>query len=318
MTAALMPPTLQLLLPMLAAVCTAVAVDLAVAGKGLPPGFAVSWRRAMASGLVAGILFVGTFASLAVVAPGDAVDLAGIPWWQIFTLHALIAVTLFAWGVLAWAGFESADDGEQAEAAQEAATPPPVADDPLPWRLDAESEAAVPPPTLARRLATDFRFAVAPGKSVLTEIGLGLAVGPVIWFLVIAASATAAVLLGALDSDLLPSGEMPPMVAFLAAQPFLVRLGASLSAGFFEETFFRGFLQPRLGIAFSTVLFVLAHWSYGSPFMLIGVTLLSLAYAALARWRGNVWAAAAAHAAFDAIQLLVVLPNAARLVGGGG
>lgn len=310
-----MPPTLQLLLPLLAAVCTAVAIDLAVAGQGLPPGFAVPWRRAMASGLVAGILFVGTFASLALVAPGDAVDLTGIPWWQIFTLHALIAVTLLAWGVLAWAGFESAghgfESGHRDEAAAPAAVPPPAAGDPLPWRL--EAEAAAPPPPLAHRLATDFRLSVGSGGSWLKEIGLGLAVGPLIWALVIAVSAAVAGLLAVLDGDLLPSGEMPPMIAFLAAQPFAVRLAASLSAGFCEEAFFRGFLQPRLGILFSTVLFVLAHWSYGSPFMLVGVTVLSLAYAGLARWRGNVWAAAAAHAAFDAIQLLVILPQAAKL-----
>ena len=40
-------------------------------------------------------------------------------------------------------------------------------------------------------------------------------------------------------------------------------------ASFAEELFFRGFLQPRVGIPFSTALFVLAHLSYEQPFMLL-------------------------------------------------
>ena len=107
----------------------------------------------------------------------------------------------------------------------------------------------------------------------------------------------------------LPEGP-PGLVTFIAAQPFWIRLAGSLSAGLVEETFFRGFLQPRIGILASSLLFVLAHWTYGEPFMLVGVALLSLTYALLTRWRGSVWAAAAAHAVFDGVQLLVLVPLA--------
>ncbi|HEY4588628.1 MAG TPA: CPBP family intramembrane glutamic endopeptidase, partial [Thermoanaerobaculia bacterium] len=89
----------------------------------------------------------------------------------------------------------------------------------------------------------------------------------------------------------------------------------SLSAGVVEEGFFRGFLQPRVGIVMSTCLFVLAHFSYGQPFMLIGITLLSLIYAYLVRWRQTIWPAIAAHALFDGVQLLVVVPAALRMLG---
>jgi membrane protease YdiL (CAAX protease family) len=65
-----------------------------------------------------------------------------------------------------------------------------------------------------------------------------------------------------------------------------------------------------VGIGLSSLLFVLAPWTYGEPFMLVGVTLLSLTYALLTRWRGSVWAAAAAHAVFDGVQLLVLVPLA--------
>jgi membrane protease YdiL (CAAX protease family) len=85
-----------------------------------------------------------------------------------------------------------------------------------------------------------------------------------------------------------------------------------------EESFFRGFLQPRIGIALSTAFFALAHLSYGQPFMLVGITLLSLIYAFLVRWRQNVWPAMAAHALFDGVQLLVVVPLAMRFLQGAG
>ena len=60
--------------------------------------------------------------------------------------------------------------------------------------------------------------------------------------------------------------------------------------------------------------FALAHFSYGQPFMLIGITLLSLIYGLLVKWRQNIWPAIAAHVLFDAVQLLVVVPGALRLI----
>ena len=54
--------------------------------------------------------------------------------------------------------------------------------------------------------------------------------------------------------------------------------------------------------------FALGHVGYGQPFLLLGVTVLSVIYGLLARWRGNVWAAVVAHTLFDAVQLLVIIP----------
>ena len=50
--------------------------------------------------------------------------------------------------------------------------------------------------------------------------------------------------------------------------------------------------------------------------MLLGVTLLSLVYGGLVYWRQSIWAAIAAHALFDAVQLLVVIPAALRVLPG--
>lgn len=140
------------------------------------------------------------------------------------------------------------------------------------------------------------------------EIGLGLGVGVAVWGAVIALLVALAVALAALGlEDWLPR-QAPAVVPWIAGLPVTVRLLLSLSAGVVEEAFFRGFLQPRAGVVFSTVCFVVAHLTYQQPFMLLGVTLLSLVYAGLVVWRRSVWAAATAHFVFDAVQLLVLIP----------
>lgn len=147
-------------------------------------------------------------------------------------------------------------------------------------------------------------------EGALKEIALGFAAGLSIWFVVILALLG---LVGALVAlgleDWIPT-DPPAAVPWIAGLPIVLRALVSLSAGVVEEAFFRGFLQPRAGILFSSLCFVLAHLSYQQPFMLVGVTLLSLTYAGLVVWRRSVWAAATAHFVFDAVQLLVLIPAA--------
>ena len=148
------------------------------------------------------------------------------------------------------------------------------------------------------------------------EIGLGVVAGVALWaFVLCALIVVAGAVYLVAGEDALPK-TAPTTIAFIAGLPALVRLLLSLSAGVVEEIFFRGFLQPRVGITLSTVAFVLAHVAYGQPFMLVGVTLLSLLFALLVRWRQNLWPAIAAHALFDAVQLLVVIPAALKFLEG--
>jgi membrane protease YdiL (CAAX protease family) len=143
----------------------------------------------------------------------------------------------------------------------------------------------------------------------LVEIGVGILFGIGAWVVVIVGAWLAGLIMTALGAqDLVPKSP-PTTVAWLAATPVLLRIGLALSAGIVEESFFRGLLQPRGGILFSTALFAMAHLSYGQPFLLVGVTLLSLLYALLVVWRQSLWAAVAAHALFDLVQLLVVVPS---------
>lgn len=158
-------------------------------------------------------------------------------------------------------------------------------------------------------------------RSPLREVGIGLVFGVGAWLAVLAGVAIFALALSALGGEELLPQQPPEMIPWIAGRPWALRLAVALSAGFFEEAFFRGFLQPRAGIALSTLLFVAAHLSYDQPFMLVGVTLLSLLYALLVKWRQSIWAAVAAHALFDGIQLLVVIPSVLEvwsLPGGGG
>jgi membrane protease YdiL (CAAX protease family) len=140
------------------------------------------------------------------------------------------------------------------------------------------------------------------------EIGLGLGLGLLAWPALLLTMVVAAAVLFLLGGQSLLPEEPPRLVVWIAALPVPVKLAVALSAGVVEEVFFRGFLQPRVGIGLSTLLFVLAHLSYDQPFMLVGITLLSLLFAGLVHWRQNLWPAIAAHFLFDAMQLLFIIP----------
>jgi len=152
-------------------------------------------------------------------------------------------------------------------------------------------------------------------RRVPFELAVGVACGVVGWAAVLAVLMGVGALLWALGGPRWLPAEPPAMVPWLAGLPLALRAAVSVSAGVVEETFFRGFLQPRVGIAASSALFVLAHLSYEQPLMLVGISLLSLLFAYLVRWRQSIWAAIAAHATFDAIQLLVLIPWAMKMLG---
>jgi len=156
-----------------------------------------------------------------------------------------------------------------------------------------------------------YRFRTQLGlaaPNVAREMGIGLVVGVAAWMAVLLAVLLVALAVAALGGgELLPT-RPPPAIPWLASQPVLLRLALAASAGVVEELFFRGLLQPRAGLVFATALFACAHLSYDQPFLLVGVTLLSIVYGLLVRWRQSLWAAVVAHFVFDAIQLLVVIP----------
>ncbi|HEV7786824.1 MAG TPA: CPBP family intramembrane glutamic endopeptidase [Thermoanaerobaculia bacterium] len=302
----------------------AIALDWLCAARGLlPPGFREPWRRVVAGLIVAVFLGAAVFLPLAAAMTGAVVEppnLSKIDNFQLFELHLIMIAVMALWLLL---GFAATPAPERAAAA----VPVPPAPQTPGWEgipVDVglpPPESPPPPPTapppaavpLGRQLLAQLGF-LAP--DVPREIGIGLTLGLGAWLAVLAALiAIAGVLIAVGAKDMVPQ-QPPALIPLIAALPFGVRLAVSLSAGIVEETFFRGFLQPRVGIVLSTAFFALAHLSYQQPFMLVGISLLSLIYAFLVRWRQSIWAAIAAHALFDGVQLLVVVPMVLKLVHG--
>jgi membrane protease YdiL (CAAX protease family) len=264
---------LRLLGPLVLALVSATAFDQLSRARGLePPGFRQPWRRVLGLSVLAGALYVGVFAALGQVGLGHA-EVRVVSRPELFALHALFLLALGAWLLLGFAGELPPGRSLGAEAARQLGL-------------------STPRP--------------------LREVGIGFGLGLLAWpALLLGLVLVAAVLFALGVQNVLPS-KPPALIVWIAELPVALKVAVALSAGVVEEAFFRGFLQPRTGIAVSTLLFVLAHLSYDQPFMLVGITLLSLFFAALVHWRQNLWPAIAAHFLFDAAQLVFLIPWAIK------
>jgi membrane protease YdiL (CAAX protease family) len=149
-----------------------------------------------------------------------------------------------------------------------------------------------------------------PGEAVLS----GLAVGVGGWVVTIAIAASLALVLQA--SGMLPKEpKVPAMVIWIANLSAWKKVLLVFAAMTVEEAFFRGWLQKRIGLIASTILFALAHSGYGQPFLLIGVTLISLVIGTTFYRTKNLIPGVIAHGVFDAVQLFVVIPIAFKAAG---
>ena len=270
---------LRLAAPVTLALLAAVAVDQLMHARGMdPPGFvAEPWRRAVGLAILGITFWIGIFFSLGVVGL-PAGPFRPVPLPELFFLQAVFLLALLAWFLVGHAGW----------------LPPGV--------------------PLGGALARQLGFAA---ERPLREAGIGVALGVLMWPALLAMLLAAVALFVAFGAeDLLPQ-QPPELIVWIAGLPIAVKLGLAACAGVVEEAFFRGLLQPRVGVGLSTLLFVLAHLAYDQPFMLVGITLLSLFFAALVEWRQNLWPAIAAHFLFDAVQLLFVIPWGLEELGGG-
>lgn len=265
------PIALRLAAAFALATATALWLDAEGERRGLsPPGWREPWRRAAASVVVAGVLLLAVFLPVATFGVAPEPELAELRLGDLFLGQELLLTAVALWVALGWLGVG-------------ASAPTALAD------------------SLGLRAARPLR-----------ELALGLGFGVGAWLGVLALVYAVAIVLELASGGRWLDGmqQAPPEVVWMAALPLGWKLALSCSAGLSEEIFFRGFLQRRLGLAASTLCFVLAHLSYAQPFMLLGVAALSLLYGSLTRRRGNVWAAVVAHAFFDAVQLVVIIPAA--------
>lgn len=291
---------LRTLGPVAAALGAVLLFDHMTRRRGLdPPGFREPVRRIAATALVAFCFYVGVFAALGSIGRQGEIDLSQLSSWQLFTLHGLFALTIVGWWT---AGFLVAPQGLPAGASERADEPAPAG--------ALASPASGAPASRWRSFAEQLGL-ITP--NLRRELALGAVAGVGAWLAVLASVFVFALVLQALSGEELLPQAPPAVIPWLAGRPILLRLAIAASAGVVEEVFFRGFLQPRIGIGLATLFFALAHLSYDQPIMLVGVTLLSLLYGLLTRWRQNIWPAIVAHFLFDAIQLLVVIPAVLEL-----
>ena len=153
----------------------------------------------------------------------------------------------------------------------------------------------------------------------LADISEGLLIGVFGWVVTLLGAAAVAIFWFAVRGKIatagVPASGIPPTIAWILAQTVWVRIAIVVSAMTVEELFFRSFLQTRVGPVASTLMFTAAHGVYGQPLLLVGIlaisTVLSVAFL---RYK-NALPCIAAHGTFDAIQMFVVIPGVAKLMG---
>jgi membrane protease YdiL (CAAX protease family) len=148
----------------------------------------------------------------------------------------------------------------------------------------------------------------------VVAIGMSFGVGG--WVITIIMAMLVALLLrgiGLMDNP----PDPPAMIGWMANLALWKKALIILSAATVEEVFFRSFLQKRIGLVASTILFALAHFTYGNPLMLIGVTVVSIVIGIAFYRTKNVVPGMIAHGVFDAIQLFVIVPFAVKMMGVG-
>jgi len=200
--------------------------------------------------------------------PPTPKDLAKVPFYSLFTLHAILLVFLLGW-----------------------------------WLLTRR------PPVGA--------FLNIPRRNLGEAVMTGFAVGVGGWIVTLMLALVVALILQA--AHLIPKNPEPsPMVGWMAALPLWKKGTIVFSAMTIEEAFFRGWLQKRLGLLLSTLLFALAHSGLGQPLLLIGVSIISLIIGFTFYRTKNLIPGIIAHGIFDAVQLFVLIPIVFRMTGLGG
>jgi membrane protease YdiL (CAAX protease family) len=147
----------------------------------------------------------------------------------------------------------------------------------------------------------------------LEDVKQGVSIGGIGWVVTILATAGLGVLVR--DTSMVPAPtEVPEVMIWLATLPVPYKLLVIAVAMTVEEGFFRAFLQTRIGWIPSSLLFALGHAGYGLPMMLFSVLVISLVIGWTLRRTGRLLPCIVAHGVFDAIQLLIILPVAVRLL----
>ncbi|MEZ4714414.1 MAG: type II CAAX endopeptidase family protein [Caldilineaceae bacterium] len=148
------------------------------------------------------------------------------------------------------------------------------------------------------------RLGITPltGRRLLIGLGLGLAMVPV----VVIVEYIASTLLGVgVDPDVESLTEQ--LIGPLFSSPFgILTLGLAAALG--EETIFRGALQPRFGLIFTSLLFALVHSNYGITMSTLIVFVLGCVLG-LVRLRYSTSTSMVVHAVYNMALGLIAYLN---------
>lgn len=97
------------------------------------------------------------------------------------------------------------------------------------------------------------------------------------------------------------------VIEVVRAQPLAVLLLAVTLAPIGEELLFRGYLQHRVGIVFSSALFAWLHMGYGSVTEVLAAFLASMVWGYSMRKNKDLYACMLAHALYNLFSISVAL-----------
>ena len=147
--------------------------------------------------------------------------------------------------------------------------------------------------TRRRLLQTLERLRLVVPRPV--EVAVGIGTGLVSVAVILALEIVAGAVGWGVDEDVQRLTEVL-VGPLLGSIPGILTLG--LAAGIGEETLFRGALQPRFGLLFTSVLFALLHSQYGITLSTLAVFIVGLILG-LVRNRFNTSTCVIAHAAYN-------------------
>lgn len=172
---------------------------------------------------------------------------------------------------------------------------------------------------ITRREMRPFRTIGLQPRGMFEKFGLGFAFG----FILMSVGAGTAILLGA---DVDPGRAQA--VGLEAIAPALVVLAGWTIQGTVEEIMFRGWLLPIAGtqlapipgIAFSTLVFAVAHAANPglNSYAVINLFLVGVLFALVTLFEGGIWAASGLHVAWNWAQSNVYGFEVSGLTVGGG
>ena len=150
-------------------------------------------------------------------------------------------------------------------------------------------------------------FLSLSGEDLGSKVSDGLWYGAGCWVFAIAASMTMGNFAETVGGYTAPTSP-PPVIVWMAELSVARKLAIVVMSMTVEEAFYRGFLQSRIGLMPSSILFAMGHYNYDSPFLVVGVFAVSLVIGRCFERTRDLLPCMIAHAVFNGVQLMVVLP----------